>query len=127
MNFESGTLNPPVSGEPTSDIRHQGRYMAHPAKNYWRQRLEACRQQLESNNFEAFVAETPDQGDPHQCRPRALKQEFHVVPASEDAMPETALQLKRKYTYLKTGHRQFAGKIVVMEVYGWFDTTPIGR
>jgi L-lactate utilization protein LutB len=33
--------------------------MAHPTENYWRQRLEACRQQLESNNFEAFVAETP--------------------------------------------------------------------
>jgi len=27
--------------------------------NYWRHRLEACRQQLEFNNFEAFVAETP--------------------------------------------------------------------
>jgi hypothetical protein len=50
-----------------------------------------------------------------------------VVPASEDAMPETAVQLERKNNYLKTGHRQFAGKIVVMEVYSWFDTTLIGR
>jgi hypothetical protein len=33
--------------------------MAHPAENYCRLRLEACRQQLEFNNFEAFVVETP--------------------------------------------------------------------
>jgi hypothetical protein len=69
--------------------------MAHPTDNYWRLRLEACRKALEENNFEAFVAQTPDaarrlfaekilpgleahsaawgdsmttdQGDPHQC------------------------------------------------------------
>lgn len=33
--------------------------MAHPAANYCRLRLEACRQQLEFNNFEALVVETP--------------------------------------------------------------------
>ena len=34
--------------------------MKDPTDNYWRRRLEACREALQRNNFTAFVAETPD-------------------------------------------------------------------